>query len=306
MKIEPSLSAFIAALHQAFPEPPESLPVVEYRRRIAALAGPPAPLPEALLVSDHDADGVAVRCYHPKTVRGPLPALLYFHGGGWVMGSIASHEAITAALALQAGITVFSVEYRLAPEHPFPAGFIDGVSALRWLHRKAATLGIDAARLAIGGDSAGANIAAAIAQQQRTVPLAAQCLIYPALDDYFDTVSYHQNAGGPFLSRALARSFWMHYTAGEGSRGRPEVAPLRHEELQGLPPTVILVAEHDPLRDEGRAYAAKLANAGVAVDFHSAEGMIHGFLRAAAMSPAAARHLAWLASRLVERLKPSG
>lgn len=302
MAVDPSLAPFIAALAAAFPEAPELLPVAEYRQRMAALAGPPAELPPEIWVQDHDAGGVKLRSYRLAGVDAALPALLYFHGGGWVMGSIASHEPITAALALQAGIAVFSVEYRLAPEHPFPAGFIDGINALRWLTGQAAALRIDPGRLAIGGDSAGANLAAAIAQQCRDIPLAAQMLVYPALDDYFDTASYHQNAAGPFLTRALAQAFWGHYTAGQGAQGRPEIAPLRNEALQGLPPAILLVAEHDPLRDEGAAYAAKLRNAGVAVDFRHAEGMIHGFLRAASLSPAAALHFTWLVQALCAKL----
>lgn len=306
MAVDASLAPFVAALTAAFPEAPELLPVPDYRRRMAELAGPAAPLPPELRVEDHDAGhdagGLTLRSYRPAGAEGVLPALLYFHGGGWVMGSIASHEPITAALALQAGIAVFSVEYRLAPEHPFPAGFSDGINALRWLTEQAAALRIDPGRLAIGGDSAGANLAAAIAQQCRDIPLAAQMLAYPALDDYFDTPSYHQNAEGPFLTRALAQAFWGHYTAGQGAQGRPEIAPLRNEALQGLPPAILLVAEHDPLRDEGAAYAAKLRNAGVAVDFRHAEGMIHGFLRAASISPAAASHFTWLVQRLKARL----
>lgn len=293
MAIDASLRPFIAALDAAFGPQPERLPVAEYRRRIAAMAGEPAPLPEGIAAIDAMDAPVPVRIYRPAGLAGPLPCLLYFHGGGWVMGSILSHQPVTAALALRAGIAVASVDYRLAPEYPFPAPFDDAMASLRWLFSAAARLSIDPSRIAIGGDSAGANLAAAAAQQIRAESwpaLRAQLLFYPALDDYFDTASYHQNAAGPFLSRALAQAFWGYYTAGQGSGGRMQIAPLRQDNLQGLPPAMILVAEHDPLRDEGIAYAAKLAASGIPAQVLRAEGMIHGFLRMIGASPAAARH----------------
>ncbi len=311
MAIDASLRPFIAALDAAFGPQPERLSVVEYRSRIAAMAGEPVPLPAGVIAMDAEDAPVPVRLYRLAGLAGPLPCLLYFHGGGWVMGSILSHQPITAALALRAGIAVASVEYRLAPEYPFPAPFEDAMASLRWLFGRAASLGVDPSRIAIGGDSAGANLAAAAAQQIRAESwpaLAAQLLFYPALDDYFDTASYHQNAAGPFLSRALARAFWGHYTAGQNSGAqdsgrRTQIAPLRQENLQGLPPAVILAAEHDPLRDEGIAYAAKLTASGISARLLLAEGMIHGFLRMIGASPAATRHFNAAADALAGLLK---
>lgn len=304
MPIDRDLQPFIAALAEAFPEPPETLPIVEYRARMARLsAARKAAPPARISTEDRWIEGVAtpplrVRIYRP-VAEGGRPGLVYFHGGGWALGSVDDHDPIVGRLAVETGAVLVSADYRLAPEHPFPAPLADAVCAVRWVAAAATELGIDLARLSVGGDSAGGNLAAAAALQLRDEggpPLLGQVLVYPALDDNFNTPSFIENADGPFLTRSLTRHFWNLYTAGQGSQGRERLAPLRAEALEGLPAAIILSAAHDPLRDEAGAYAAKLRRACVAVRYRCGAGMIHGFLRAVGISAAARAEHDWLVS----------
>ena len=220
-----------------------------------------------------------IRLYYPKGT-GPLPALLYFHGGGWVIGGIATVDATCRALANMAGCVVASVEYRLAPEHKFPAALDDAVAATAWVAREAADLGIDGARVAVGGDSAGANLAAVVAITARNdgwSPLVAQLLVYPVMERRFDTGSYRENGDAYYLTRDLMAWFWGHYLRDEADAANPRAAPLLTPDLSGLPPAFIVTAEYDPLRDEGEHYAVRLREAGVDVTCMRYPGMIHGF-----------------------------
>jgi acetyl esterase len=208
--------------------------------------------------------------------------LVYFHGGGWVIGSIETHDALCRELTMEAGVVVVSVEYRLAPEHKFPAAADDAYAAVRWVAQHAAELGIDPARIGVGGDSAGGNLAAVVALQARDLggpPLALQLLIYPITCDDLGTPSYVENAEGYMLTRADMAWFWSQYLSDPAQGDDPRVSPLRAGDLSGLPPAFILTAEYDPLRDEAEAYAARLEQAGVPVRMRRYDGMIHGFLR---------------------------
>jgi len=236
-------------------------------------------------VEDHQAPGpagpVAVRVYRPSADPA-LPALVYFHGGGWMMGSIATHDALCRNLASHAGVAVASVEYRLAPEHKFPAGLDDCYAATCWLADHAESLALRPDGIAVGGDSAGGNLAAAVtlmARQRGAPPLAFQLLIYPVLDFEFDTPSYRENANGFHLTRGDMIWTWRQYLARELDGYTPLASPLREGDLRGLPPAMVLTAEYDPLRDEGEAYATRLAEARVAVTVKRYDGMIHGFIR---------------------------
>lgn len=305
MAVDADLAPFIAALAAAFPEAPEAIPAAAYRARLAALgAGRPRELPPGMAVTEAWVDDatlppLALRIHHPQP-GDRLPGILYFHGGGWVMGSALDHEAITARLAHECHAVVVSVDYRLAPEHPYPAALQDGIAAARWLAAQAGTLGIDPARLAVGGDSAGANLAAGVVRALRheLPPLRALALVYPALDDNLNTRSCIENADGPFLTRALTRHFWNLYTQGRGANRDIYLAPLQAEEFFAFPPTIVLAAGHDPLRDEAAAYACKLERAGIPVSHYCAPTMIHGFLRAVGLSPAAREAHAWLVAAL--------
>ncbi len=219
-----------------------------------------------------------VRVVWPRE-RGDLPCLVYFHGGGWTFCSIETHDATCRKLANGAGCVVVSVEYRLAPEHPFPAAAEDAFAATRWVAGHADALGIDPQRVAVGGDSAGGNLAAVVALMARDrgeLKLCHQLLVYPITDHDFETVSYRENAAGPLLTRSMMQSFWDFYVP-DGNRSNPYVSPLRAQSLAELPPATVITAEYDPLRDEGEAYALRLREAGVAVNASRYDGMIHGF-----------------------------
>ena len=234
-------------------------------------------------VADREIPGpagpVPTRLYRPEA-GGPLPLLVYFHGGGWVLGGLASHDVVCRSLANAAGCAVLAIDYRLAPEHTFPAAVDDCYAAAAWAVGHAASLGADPARVAIGGDSAGGNLTAVVAQLARDrggPPLRFQLLVYPATDANTDTPSYHENATGYFLELEGMRWFYDHYLPAGTDRTDPRVSPMRTADLRGLPPALVITAEFDPLRDEGDAYAARLREAGVPVTLTRYHGMIHGF-----------------------------
>jgi acetyl esterase len=220
-----------------------------------------------------------VRLYTPPG-RGPFPVLVYFHGGGWVIGNIAAYDPTCRALTNAAGCVVVSVEYRLAPEHKFPAAPEDCYAALQWVATNAAAINGEPARLAIGGDSAGGNLTAVVAQMARDrggPPLVYQVLVYPVTDYNYNTASYRENADGYLLTRDAMGWFWNHYLRSQADGSNPLASPLRAPNLRGLPPALVLTAEFDPLRDEGEAYAARLQETGVPVTLKRYDGMIHGF-----------------------------
>ena len=229
---------------------------------------------------------IAVRVYTPRG-RAPFPGLVYFHGGGFVLCNLDSHDGICRSLANAAGCVVVSVDYRLAPEHPYPAAPEDCYAATQWVAKNGGELGIDVTRIAIGGDSAGGNLTAvtALLARDRGGPaLRFQLLVYPVTDHAFDTDSYRDNAEGYFLESTTMEWFFQQYAGGETAIDA-RLSPLLAEDLSGLPPAVVVTAEYDPLRDEGEAYARALADAGVRVDLRRFDGMIHGFFD---MGPASA------------------
>jgi acetyl esterase len=220
--------------------------------------------------------------YRPRSHE-PLPALVWLHGGGWAVGSIDSHDPVCRYLASRTPCCVVAADYRLAPEDPFPAGLDDSWAATEWTISEAAALGVDPARVAVGGDSAGGNLAAVVAlrARDRGLPLALQVLVYPVTDLDLDTESYLEHATGLNLSRAKMEWYWGLYL--DGADGlHPDASPLRAE-MSGVAPAVVITAEYDPLRSEGDAYAARLAEAGVSVTHIGYDGMIHGFVRMPAL-----------------------
>lgn len=243
-----------------FDERPRSLPRVEND----AIPGPAGDLP--------------VRIYAARA-GGSLPTLVYFHGGGGVIGSIDTHDGVCRSLCQALSGLVVSVEYRLAPEHPFPAAPEDALAAYRWVAEHAGALGADPDRIAVGGDSHGGNLAAVLCQLARdegTVGPRAQLLIYPAVDRVTPTASQRLFAEGFLLDAGTIEWFEQHYV-GDADRGDPRISPLRHSTLHGLPPAVVVTAGFDPLRDEGRAYADALREAGVDVRYRCWDGLVHGF-----------------------------
>ncbi|MGD9891380.1 MAG: alpha/beta hydrolase [Dehalococcoidia bacterium] len=222
---------------------------------------------------------IPVRIYRPEG-DGPLPALVYFHGGGWVIGNIETHDATCRSLTNGAQCVVISVDYRLAPEHKFPAAADDSYAATKWVVDHAAELSIDPARIAVGGDSAGGNLAAVVAlmaKEQGGPALVYQALIYPVTDYGYETASYKENAEGYLLSKDSMVWFWDHYLSSPADGKNPHASPLQAKDLNGLPPALVITAGYDPLRDEGAAYAERLKQAGVPVVYTLYPGMIHGF-----------------------------
>ena len=236
------------------------------------------------------AGDVPVRVYVPTSDPGPRPVLVYFHGGGWVIGDLESHDATVRALAAASGVTVVAVDYRLAPEHPFPAAVDDCLAAVRWVAEPSTTaeLGVDPGRMAVGGDSAGGNLAAVAAQQLRdTGPaLRFQLLVYPATEMHFSHPSIDENADGYFLTKADIAWFRGHYCPHEDWND-PRMSPLlaHNDAVRDVAPALVITAEFDPLRDEGEAYAAKLQAAGVDAKVSRYDSVIHGFFSMSDMVP---------------------
>jgi acetyl esterase len=222
---------------------------------------------------------IPVRMYTPEGDQ-PLPILVYFHGGGWALGDLESHDGVCRSLANQAGCIVVSVDYRLAPENKFPAAAEDAYAATTWVAENAASLGGNASRIAVGGDSAGGNLAAVVALMARdsgTPNLSFQLLVYPVIDKPDNFPSYAENAEGYFLTRDAMFWFYDLYTTYDTDPQNPLLFPIYAESLANLPPALVITAEFDPLRDEGEAYAQKLQSAGTPVTLTRYDGMIHGF-----------------------------
>ncbi len=254
-------------------------------------------------VTEVDAGGVPARLYRPEG-DGPRPTLVWLHGGGWVVGDLDTYDQTCRRFCRDGDVAVLSVDYRLAPEAPFPAAVDDALTAVRWALAHRAELG-GSDLVAVGGDSAGGNLSAIAAQELRG-ELAAQVLIYPSTDMAGDYASRAENAEGYFLDLATMVWFSGHYLSGGGRRDLtdPRLSPISGD-LAGVAPAVLVTAEYDPLRDEGEAYAAKLAAAGVEVDRARYDGLVHGFLDMGMASPAADAALGDIITRtraLLDRL----
>ncbi|MCL3817569.1 alpha/beta hydrolase [Aeromicrobium wangtongii] len=271
----------------------EELSIRQGRRVIVAssqVAGGTQPIGA---VTDRTIDGPAgplgLRFYTPRGLSGRSPALLFLHGGGWIYGDLESHDALCRVLAEEAQVRVVAVDYRLAPEAPFPAAVEDALAAWDWLVTHAAGLGIDPSRIAVGGDSAGGNLAAVIAQQTVAAGAASpafQLLIYPATDFAEKAPSRHTYAEGFFLTRAFMDLAEDNYLTGAEDRTDPRLSPL-HGDVAGVAPAYVVTAGFDPLLDEGAAYADKLLDAGVRVEQVCEPGLIHGFANMVAMGKVA-------------------
>jgi acetyl esterase len=222
---------------------------------------------------------IPVRIYRPAG-EGAKPAIVFYHGGGWVIGSLETHDGVCRAFANAVDAIVVSVDYRLAPEHPFPAPVNDAFAALEWVHEHADELGVDVEHIAVAGDSAGGNLAAVVAQLARDAgdpQVCFQLLIYPVTDYEFDSASMNDNAEGYILSRDAMRWFYSHYLSDPAEGANPRVSPIRGSDLSGLAPALVITAEFDPLRDQGMAYAAAMSDAGTPVVAWTYDGMFHGF-----------------------------
>jgi acetyl esterase len=284
MPLDPQAQAFLDQL-VALNAPPMNTLSPEAARQAArmqiAMAGEPEPVAkiENRTIPGPQGD-IPIRVYTPEGI-GPLPVLVFFHGGGWVICDLDTHDDACRSLANGTPCIVVSVDYRLAPEHKFPAAVDDCYAATQWVARNAASLNGDPARIAVGGDSAGGNLAAVIAQlaRDRGEPsLVFQLLIYPATNFNSDTPSSRENADGYFLTRDDMIWFMNHYLNSPDDRNNPLASPLLASDLSGLPPALIITAEYDPLRDDGEQYGQKLKAAGVPITISRYDGMIHGFV----------------------------
>jgi acetyl esterase len=314
MPLDPNIAGLLQFIEQAgYPPMAEGTPE-QARAGLRALMvdfRDPATLAQVESVTPITLGGVAARVYRPAALDGPAPTIVYFHGGGFVIGDLDTHEGVCRLLAHDTAAVVVSVDYRLAPEHEFPAAIDDAYAALQLVAKDIEAYGGDPARLAVGGDSAGANLAAVCAQlaQADGIALAAQLLVYPAVDLLGDYPSRTDNATGYFLTLEDMRWFGRQYVGLDESDPRaaelardPRLSPLHAPSLAGLPPAVIATAEFDPLRDEGEAYADALRAAGVTVHHRRFDGLIHGFYGLEMVSPAVADATAWVNSRLQEVL----
>jgi acetyl esterase len=284
MPVDP---AVLALLEQMFPPGSPRLPELplDAARRVMDLALPLAGEPAAgVAVENRTLSGIPVRVYRPG--EGERPVCVYFHGGGWTLGRLDHYDTLCSRLAEGSGWTVVSVEYRLAPEHKFPAPVLDCWTALLAVRAHAGELGVDAGRVAVAGDSAGGNLAAVVSLLARDygVPLAGQVLIYPVTDYVAPRPSY---AFDHLLSREDILAFWRYYLYAPEEASSPLAAPLRAASLAGVAPAYVLTAEFDPLRDEGEEYARKLGEAGVPVTLRRYPGMVHGFANFGGAVPAA-------------------
>ena len=281
MPLDPQVRAYLDLMATAGGPPAESLPPAEARALMEARPRKPGPdvaTVEDRLITGPDAD-VPVRIYTPEG-NGPFPVLVWLHGGGWVLGSIETNDATCRALTNEARCITVSVGYRLAPETKFPGGLDDSYAAATWAAENAASFGGDPSRVAIGGASAGGNLAAAVtllARERGGPNLVHQLLVYPVTDLAQDTASYRENAEGYGLTRSTMAWYRALYLSNETERVNPLVAPLRAADLSGLPPALVITAEYDPLRDEGEAYARRLTEAGVPTQCTRYGGMIHLF-----------------------------
>jgi acetyl esterase/lipase len=283
MPVDPQIQALLDEMRAAGAKPFEELSVAEARAAawsFADLQGPPEPVAR---IAQHYIPGptaeLPICIYTPEGER-PFPGLVYFHGSGWVVLNIEVCDTTLRALANSTGCVVVAVNYQKAPEHPFPIPFDDCWATTNWVFEHADELDVDPTRIGVIGDSAGGNLAAAVALKARdegAPKLAFQALIYPAVEHGWDTGSAHENAEGYLLQRESMHWFWDHYLPDKSLATDWRVSPLLAADHAGLPPAFIATAEFDPLRDDGRAYSAKLHDAGVPVTYVEYDGMIHGF-----------------------------
>ena len=291
MLLHPHARALLDLMIERGVPPTHTLSVDDARRfyRDRRAVTQPAP-PEVGRVADLSAPGplgpIALRSYRPLGAgagasEAALPGLVYFHGGGWVIGDLETHDTLCRELCNLSGCAVVAVDYRMGPEHRFPAAVEDALAATRWVHANAASIGIDASRLAVGGDSAGGNLAAVVALAARDagdLPLAFQLLVYPATDQRRGADSHQTNGEGYLLTRDTITWFHDHYIDDAAHDVDWRASPLLHPDLSKLPPALVLIAGHDPLRDEGLAYAQQLTLAGSRSTLVNFERQIHGFI----------------------------
>jgi len=279
-RLDPDMANYVRDIEDSLSNAHE-LTAPELRDLFNSLRLPPATSPNVNQIDNIDVPAnhgnIACRLYKPTT-SDQLPILIWFHGGGWVLGDLDSADYPCRDLAVKSGCAVLSVNYRLAPENQFPAAFDDCIDVVQWVFENPQAISADTTRVAVGGDSAGGNLAActAIAARDHALPIMFQLLIYPVIETLFDNKSYLDNSAGYLLSKELMVWFWDEYAPDKNSRNDARLQPLQAG-LNNLPPTWILTCDHDPLRDEGLKYANALSEAGVPVFLRESRDTVHGF-----------------------------
>lgn len=301
MPVDPQAQAFLDQLAAAGTRDGGDVSPEEMRAGYALLGALGLPAADPPSTEDRTIPGpdgeIPVRIYRPSgagaagdAAAAPLPLVVYLHGGGFCIGSIGTHDPLCQQIASRMPAVVVSVDYRLAPEHRFPAAVDDSMAALSWCSEHASELGADATRLAVAGDSAGGNLAAVVSIKARDAggpPVAFQLLLYPTTDATGSFPSIEENGKGYLLTADSMRWFQGHYLEEGFDHRHPDVSPLFVEDLSGLPPAMVVTAEYDPLRDEGEAYGKRLSEAGVATQVKRYDGMIHAFFQLDSVIPAA-------------------
>jgi acetyl esterase len=314
MPVDPQMQGVIERVAKSVLPPFYTVSAEDARRlykETRAVLSPPVPEVSEVrdLVAPGPAGPIPLRLYRGLATAGgaPLPVLVYFHGGGWTIGDLDTHDIVCRTLANKARCAVVAVDYRMGPEHKFPAAVEDCVAATRWVAEQAAALGVDAARIAVGGDSAGGNLATVVAITLRDAGgprLVFQALVYPATDQRMDTASHARFGEGYLLTRNNMLWFRDNYLAA-ADYDDWRASPIRAADLARLPPAHIITAGYDPLVDEGRAYSDRLLAAGVPVLYECFEGMAHGFLTMGGVVAAANHALYRLGQSLAQAFKPA-
>ena len=292
MSLAPEIQAFLQRLENLNLPQVWEAPIEVIRRNTQGRVVTSGPVEAINEISHRFIPGptadLPIRIYRP-TSASSAPAIVYFHGGGWVLNFLDIYDASLARLANQSGATIISVNYQKAPEHPFPIPFDDCFATLQWVIAHAEELQIDPARIGVAGDSAGANLASGVAIKARDnkIPLAFQLLIYPCNDRNFETESYIKNATGYGLSTQAMQWFWDQYLQGSQHDTNPYAVPMRADSFSGVAPAIIITAQYDPLISDGEKYAALLERDGVTVLYKEYAGMIHGFFTNLAVTPTA-------------------
>ena len=308
MALDQATTTLLDRMAAAGIRPVHELTLAEARGRMAAMRGeqPPGPGMASVRDSRVTASGgfVPVRVLTP--VAEPRGVIVYYHGGGWVIGGLADFDKLGRILAERTGATVVLVDYRLAPEYRFPTAVDDAWAALRWADGRRAELAAAGAPLIVAGDSAGGNLSAVMTQRARAAggpAIALQVLVYPVTDCDLETTSYRDPANQVSLTRDSMIWYWDHYAPDPEARLHPDASPLRHADLLRLPPAVVVTAEHDVLRDEGELYATRLLKAGVPVRHHRFTGQMHGFFSQVDLLPGAADAMDYVTAAIDEHLR---
>jgi acetyl esterase len=305
MSLAPEIEAFLKRLDALNLPQVWQAPVDEIRRNTQGRTITSGPVENILETSNRFIPGptadLPIRIYRP-TVATNAPAIVYFHGGGWVLNFLDIYDASLARLANQSGATIISVNYQKAPEHPFPIPFDDCYATLLWVIANATELNIDPRKIGVAGDSAGANLASGVAIKARDneIALAFQLLIYPCNDRNFETESYIKNATGYGLSTQSMQWFWDQYLQGSQHDTNPYAVPMRAGSFSGVAPAIIITAQYDPLISDGENYAALLERDGISVIYKEYAGMIHGFFTNMAVTPTARESIDFAAGRIKE------